>query len=85
MFKYKTNKHGNLNKCKAKLMICGNQQQKHDFPTKVTTLPITSFCVLLAITIKFDLEILQFDTVNAFVHANINKIVYIRMLAEYKE
>ena len=42
VFKYKTDKYGNLQKCKARLVVCGNQQQNHDLPTRATTLGITS-------------------------------------------
>jgi hypothetical protein len=33
----------------------------------------------MAITAKFNLEIIQIDTVNAFVHCNFNKVIYIRL------
>jgi len=33
----------------------------------------------MAITTKFDLEITQIDTVNAFVYYNLNKVVYIKL------
>jgi hypothetical protein len=33
----------------------------------------------MAITAKFDLEMTQIDTVNAFVHYNLNKVVYIKL------
>jgi hypothetical protein len=37
----------------------------------------------LAIAARFNLELKQFDVTNAFVHALINRIVYIRMLKGY--
>jgi hypothetical protein len=33
----------------------------------------------MAITTKFNLEIIQIDTVNTFVHYNLNKVIYIRL------
>ena len=38
VFRYKTDKHGNLQKCKARLVVCGNQQRNHDLSTRATTL-----------------------------------------------
>jgi hypothetical protein len=31
------------------------------------------------ITIKFNLEMTQIDTVNIFIHYNLNKVIYIRL------
>jgi hypothetical protein len=39
--------------------------------------------MLIAITTKFDLEIKQYDVINTFVHAAINREIYIRILKEY--
>ena len=83
MFKYKTDKHGNLQKCKARLVVCGNQQQNHDLPTRATTLAITSLRILLAVAAKFNLETLQLDAVNAFVHADLDETVFMRMPPGY--
>jgi len=33
----------------------------------------------MAITVKFDLETIQIDVVNAFVYYNLNKVVYIKL------
>ena len=83
MFKYKMDKHGNLQKCKARLVVYGNQQQNHNFPTRVTTLAITSLHILLAVAAKFNLETLQLDAVNAFVHADLDETVFMRMPPGY--
>ena len=85
VFKYKTDKHGRLQKCKARLVVCGNQQKRHDLPTRATTLAITSLRVLLAVVAKFDLETLQLDAVNAFVHADLDETVFMRMPPGYGE
>ena len=39
----------------------------------------------MAITIRFDLELIQYDAVNAFVNAKIDKDVYIRLPPSYKK
>ncbi len=81
VFTYKKDKHGRVIKCKARLVVCGNQQSKCDLPTRATTLAAASFRTLLAIIAKFDLETLQMDAVNAFVNAELpsNETVFMRM------
>jgi hypothetical protein len=44
---------------------------------------MTSLRVLLAMVAKFDLEMLQLDALNAFVHADIDETVYMRMPPGY--
>ena len=79
VFVYKTNKHGFLQKCKARLVVCGNEQAPGDLPTRATTLASTTFQTLMAITAKFDLETTQIDTVNAFVHCDLDEVIYIKL------
>src|SRR6266702_7224939 len=79
VFVYKTDKHGFLQKCKARLVVCGNQQAPGDLPTRATTLASTTFQTLMAITAKFDLETTQIDTVNAFVHCDLDKVIYMKL------
>lgn len=79
VFVYKTDKHGFLQKCKARLVVCGNQQARGDLPTRATTLASTAFRTLMAITAKFDLETIQMDAVNAFVHCDLDEVVYMKM------
>ncbi|KAM4067608.1 reverse transcriptase (RNA-dependent DNA polymerase) [Hirsutella rhossiliensis] len=55
-------------KCKARLVVCGNQQERGDLPTRATTLAGMSFRALMAIAAEFDLELDQMDAVNAFVN-----------------
>ena len=33
----------------------------------------------MAITAKFNLKMIQIDTVNVFIHYNLNKVVYIKL------
>ena len=42
-----------------------------------------NFKALLAITIKFDLKLHQYDAINTFIYTKLNKVVYIRILPEY--
>jgi hypothetical protein len=79
IFRYKTNKHGRLTKCKSRIVVRGDQQKECDLPTRATTLATTSLRILLAMIAKFDLETLQLDAVNAFVHADLDEEVYMRM------
>ena len=53
--------------------------------TQATTLALVSLRVILAIIAKFDLETYQLDAINAFVYADIDEIVYIRLLPGYIE
>jgi len=46
---------------------------------RATILASTTFRTLIAITVKFDLETTQIDTVNVFVYCNLNKVVYIKL------
>ena len=52
---------------------------------RATTLATTSLRVLLALAAKFDLEMLQLDAVNAFVHAELDETVFMRMPPGYSE
>lgn len=79
VFTYKTDKHGFLQKCKARLVVWGNQQAHSDLPTRATTLASTAFRALMGVTAKFDLETRQVDAVNAFVHCPLDEVVYMKM------
>lgn len=85
VFVYKTGKHGELIDCKARLVVCGNQQWKCELSTRATTLASTALRVLLALIARFDLETLQLDAVNAFVHADLDEVVFVRVPPGYKQ
>jgi hypothetical protein len=85
VFIYKTDKHRRIIKYKARLVVCGIQQQECDLPTRAITLATTSLRVLLAMVTKFDLETLQLDALNVFVHADIDKTVYMQMPPGYRK
>jgi len=79
VFVYKTDKHGFLQQRKARLVVCGNQQAPGDLPTRATTLASMAFRTLITITTKFDLETIQMDAVNAFVHCDLDEVIYMRV------
>jgi len=85
VFIYKMDKHGFLQKCKARLVVYGNQQASGDLPMRTTTLMSTTFRTLMVITVKFDLKITQIDTVNAFVHCDLDEVVYIKLLPGFNK
>lgn len=57
----------------------------HDLPTQATTLAITSLYILLAVIAKFDLETLQLDTVNAFIHADLEETIFMKLPPGHQE
>ena len=74
MYVYKFDKHGRLLKCKARLVVRGDQQQRDvSEDTYAATLAGRSFRTIMSIAAREDLELKQFDAVNAFVHARLNK------------
>ena len=75
VFKYKFNSNGYLQKHKARLCVCGDLQITEE-ETYAATLAARIFCALMAIAAAFDLEIRQYDAVNAFTNAKLNKPVY---------
>ncbi len=83
VFIYKTDKHNFLQKCKARLIVCGNQQARGDLPIRVTTLASTAFWTLMVITVKFNLKTVQIDVVNAFIYYDLDKVVYIKIPPGY--
>ncbi len=66
-------------------MAFGNQQKRPDLPTKDSTLEITSLRVRLALVAKFNLETLQLNEIDAFVDADLDKTVFMRMPPGYDE
>ena len=85
VFKYKTGKHGELLKCKARIVVCDNQQHWSKLLIRAITLIIVVLRILLALFVKFNLEILQLDAVNVFVYVFLNEIVFMRMFFEYEK
>lgn len=86
VYVYKFDKHGYYSKCKARLVVRGDQQPNYGKEdTYASTLAGRSFRTLMAIAAKFDLELKQYDAVNAFVNAKLTKEVYMRMPPGYRK
>ena len=85
MFLYKTDKHGILQKFKARLVVWGNQQAKNGLPTRATTLASATFRTMMAIVAKYDLETQQMDAVNAFVHCKLDETVFMKLPSGFEK
>ncbi len=86
VYVYKFTKKGMLAKCKARLVVRGDQQVKSvSAGTYAATLAARSFRVFMAMAARFDLELTQYDAVNAFVHANLDETVFMKMPDGYRK
>jgi hypothetical protein len=80
VYVYKFDKHGRFLKTKARLVVRGDQQAKSlTENTYAATLAGRSFRTLMAIAARFDLELIQYDAVNAFVNAELEEDVFMKM------
>jgi len=75
VFKYKLDSDGYLQKLKARLCVRGDLQITEK-ETYAATLAARIFRALMAIAAAFDLEIQQYDAVNAFTNAKLSKPIY---------
>jgi hypothetical protein len=78
VFTYKLDEDGYLVKFKARLVVRGDLQQSEFKDTYAATLAARVFRALMAIAAYFDLEIQQFDAINAFTNSEIDELIYIR-------
>jgi hypothetical protein len=85
VYAYKWDKHSRVNRLKARLVIRGDQQRKTDQETYAATLAARSFRTFMAIAARFDLEIKQYDVLNAFVNVDIDEEVYMQMPPGHRE
>ena len=84
VYTYKLDKHHQFIKCKARLVIRGDQQRNTTSQdTYATTLASRSFRMLIAIAAKYDLELKQHNVSNAFIHATMDREIYMRMPKGY--
>ena len=80
VYVYKFDKHGRFVKAKARLVVRGDQQLRGATENNyAATLAGRSFRTVMAIAARFNLELLQFDAVNAFVNADLDEDVFMRM------
>lgn len=71
VFTYKLDEDGYFVKCKARIVVRGDLQIVDSLQsTYAATLAARSFRTAMAIAAEFDLEIMQYDVVGAFLHAN---------------
>lgn len=84
VYTYKVNSDGTFKNCKARLVVRGDQQKPTAQETYAATLAARSFRTLMAIAARFDLELVQWDAVNAFVNARLQDTVYMRMPTGYR-
>jgi hypothetical protein len=85
VYTYKLNKHNQFLQCKARLVVRGDQQRNITMQdTYAATLASHSFRILMAIAAKYDLELKQYDVANAFVHAPLDREVYMKMPVGYQ-
>ena len=86
VYVYKFHPDGRYLKCKARLVVRGDQETRsNELDTYAATLAGRSIKMLIAIATYFDLEMVQYDAVNAFVNAPLDKVVYMRMPPGYRE
>ena len=71
VYVYKFDKDGLLDKCKARLVVRGDQQRDLDVDTYAATLASKSFRSIMAAAARHDLELTQYDVTNAFVNASL--------------
>lgn len=87
VFAYKWDKDGFLERGKARLCVRGDMQPVNTLQsTYAATLAAKSFRIAMAIAARYDLEIEQFDVVNAFLHATLEgDPVYCELPDGFKE
>ena len=84
VFIYKINKHDYLQKCKARLVICENQQTCEDLSIRAIILVSMMFWALINIITKFNLKTIQINIVNAFMNYQLNEIIYMRQSSDFE-
>jgi hypothetical protein len=83
IFKYKFDTDGFLTKFKARLCVRGDLQSTEQ-DTYAATLAARTFRALMAIAAAFDLEIRQYDVVNAFVNSRLDEQIFCVSLEGYE-
>jgi hypothetical protein len=73
-FQYRTDADGYLIRCRSRIVVRGDLQEDETITsTYAATLAARSFRTAMALAAYFDLEIKQFDVVNAFINAERDK------------
>jgi hypothetical protein len=84
VFTYKFDKDGLLYKYKARLVVRGDLQEDWG-DTYAATLAARVFRFLMALAAAFGLKAYQYDVLNAFLNAPLNKLVYVQTPDLYVE
>ncbi|KAF7567672.1 hypothetical protein PtrM4_142630 [Pyrenophora tritici-repentis] len=84
VFTYKFDEDGLLYKYKARLVVRGDLQEDWG-DTYAATLAARVFRFLMALTAAFGLKAYQYDVLNAFLNAPLEKLVYVQTLDPYVE
>ena len=75
VFTYKFDEEGYLIKFKARLVVYSDLQPKRDKEMYTIILATRVFCFLMALIVYFNLEAIQFNAVNTFPNARLNRLV----------
>jgi hypothetical protein len=84
VFTYKFDEDGSLYKFKARLVVRGDLQQDYG-DTYAATLAAKIFRCLIALAAAFDLELYQYDVLNAFLNAELDRTTYVRCPEGYEK
>lgn len=84
VYTYKVNSDETFKNCKAQLIIRGNQQKLTAQKTYAATLAARSFRTLMVLAARSDVELVQYDAVNAFVNARLEDTIYMRIPTSYR-
>ena len=79
VFTYKFDKDGYLLKYKARLVVRGDLQAQYG-DTYAATLAARLFRALMALACAFSLKAMQYNVLNAFLNAILNRPIYVQTL-----
>ena len=86
VYVYKFTKKRMLVKCKMWLVVREDQQIKSiSAGIYAATLVVHFFHVFMIMAAWFDLELTQYNTVNIFMHVNLNETVFMKMPDKYQK
>ncbi|KAK2770917.1 reverse transcriptase domain protein [Colletotrichum kahawae] len=73
---YKFDKHGYLQKFKARICVRGDLQPINSLEIYASTLVGRSFRSLMVIVARFNLDTVQLDAINTFINSRLDEVVY---------
>jgi hypothetical protein len=82
VFTYKFDEDGYLTKFKARLVVRGDLQQVYE-DTHAATLAARIFRSLIALMAAFGLKAFQYDVLNAFLNARVNRKIFVQIPEGY--